>query len=255
MNLPVIRNRRPPFLSAVWRNVALLSWAVPDEVLEPLLPSGLVLDRWDGSAYFSLVGLWFDDIRICGLPSPVRRYEEVNLRFYVRKRTQTNRFLPGVVFIRQLVPHRTTARVARWRYGEPFKFVPMCHRFDTSCPAGSPNQDRVAYGWQHDGRHQGFWIASDEAPCDPPLGSLDEFLTARYWGYNGNPGRPTRAYKLTRPAWTTRRASAWGVECDSRGPFGSTFGRVMTERPASALLASGSHVQVHRPTKLEDLAD
>ena len=43
-----------PFLTAVWSDLILLSYAVPDEVLTPYLPPGLELDRWEGSAWCSL---------------------------------------------------------------------------------------------------------------------------------------------------------------------------------------------------------
>ena len=241
----------PAFLSARWSNVALLSWPIDHLALEPLLPTGLVLDLWGGSAYISLVGLWFDDVRVGGVPSPVRRYEEVNLRFYVRRQYEQNGDQRGVVFIRQLVPHKATAWLARWKYNEPFTAVPMCHRFEESRSGAPSTQRRVAYGWRLNGRRHGFWIESDGQSKDPPAGSLDEFLTARYWGYNGKPGGITRSYSLTRPAWSTTPGARWEVDIDADSLYGSSFGRAMSLQPASVLLASGSRVQLHWPSQLD----
>ena len=114
MRNTLIPFRAPGFLAACWRNVALLSWPVDDELLEPLLPTGLEIDHWGGATYISLVGLWFDDVRVFGIPALPRRYEEINLRFYVRGVSNADDRGPGVVFIRQLVPHRITTWVARW---------------------------------------------------------------------------------------------------------------------------------------------
>ena len=245
--------RAPGFLAARWSNVALLSWAVDGDLLEPLLPSGLEIDRWGGSPYISLVGLWFDDVRVFGIPSPLRRYEEVNLRFYVRRASRSGAAAPGVVFVRQLVPHRVTAWVARLTYREPFSAVSMRHRFDDPDPDSPDGQCRVEYGW-HSGDHQhSFSLASDTAPAYAEPGSLEEFLTARYWGYNGKPGGSTRAYGLKRPPWLIRPASAWQIDCHAVSVYGPQFGRIMSGAPSSALLASGSSVKLNPPKRLKGI--
>lgn len=255
MSNPLLPFRAPGFLAARWRSVALLSWPVADRLLEPLLPGGLEIDRWGGAAYVSLVGLWFDDVRVFGIPAPARRYEEVNLRFYVRRPPDADGGGPGVIFIRQLVPHRMTAFLARRIYGEPFLTVPMCHRFGGADAADPSGQCRVEYGWQSHGRQHGFWLESDAAPGYVARGSLEEFLTARHWGYNGKPGAGARAYNLTRPPWLIRRAGAWGMDCDFVSLYGPELGSVMAGPPASALLASGSCTKLNWPTKLKDDAD
>ena len=84
-----------PFLTALWRRPLLLSWPAPDAALLPLLPAGLCLDRWQGSAYISLVGIGFADTRVFGLPAYPRRYAQVNLRFYVRRRRDAGCPGPG----------------------------------------------------------------------------------------------------------------------------------------------------------------
>ena len=243
--------RAPGFLAARWRDVALLSWAVDDELLEPLLPDGLEIDRWGGSGYISLVGLWFDDVRVFGIPALPRRYEEVNLRFYVRGAPSADDRGPGVVFIRQLVPHRVTTWVARLAYREPFSAVSMCHRFSGPEAVSWPGKRRVAYGWQSVGRQHSFWLESDAEPVYARPGSLEEFLTARHWGYNGKPGGRTLAYTLTRPPWLILPAGPWGIDCDAVSVYGPQFGRIMSGPPSSALLASGSSVKLNVPRRLK----
>jgi hypothetical protein len=60
-----IRGR--PFLTAAWRDLAMINFAVDPTVLRPLLPPGTELDRWQGVTLVSLVGFHFDATRVLGL--------------------------------------------------------------------------------------------------------------------------------------------------------------------------------------------
>ena len=256
----------PPFLTAAWRRPLLLSWHIPADALLPLLPAGLALDCWQGRAYVSLVGLCFADTRIFGIPAWPRRYAEVNLRFYVRRTaaddyapdddydaSDCRRPAPGVVFIRQIVPHRITAVAARRLYGEPFVHRPVQCLTD---PSGA-----VAYRWRGAGVG-GRWhifqaqpsAIADAPPAAAAPGSLDEFLTARYWGYNGKPGGPTRAYQLTRSPWRLQPAVAH-IDADLTaeygiGEYGDALAAAMSRPPASALLASDCRARIRLPRRL-----
>ena len=240
----------PDALTANWLNPLLFSWPVDDGVLTPLLPSGLVIDRWQGSAYISLVGVRFENLRVFGIPALPRRYDEVNLRFYARRPAHDGDRQPGVVFVKQIVPHRLTAWLARSLYGEPFVAAPTGHQFDGFETGAERATRRIAYHWQRNGRRQRFWAESDGTPAYAAPGSLAEFLTVRHWGYNGKPGKRARAYQLSRPAWTLCDAANWGLECDVTEIYGGSFGAAMQKPPASVLLASGSPAQVHLPRRL-----
>ena len=94
------------FLSAEWRSLVMLNYAVDRVVLEPLLPRGVELDLWEGGALVSMVGFLFRDCRVLGVPVPFHRnFEEVNLRFYVRRRVD-GEWRRGVVFVREIVPRQ-----------------------------------------------------------------------------------------------------------------------------------------------------
>jgi len=103
----------------------MLNYVAPEELLAPLVPAGVDLDRWRGTLYVSAVGFLFRDTRVLGVPVPAHRtFPEVNLRFYVRRDVagETRR---GVVFVRELVPRRAIALVARVLYNEPYLALPM----------------------------------------------------------------------------------------------------------------------------------
>lgn len=212
-----------------------------------MLPPGLVIDHWQGRAYISLVGLRFERLRVFGIPALPRRYDEVNLRFYVRRPTDGDDQRPGVVFIRQIVPHRLTALLARSLYGEPFTAARMSHQFDGLDADESESRRRIAYHWQHSGRRQQFWAEYHRTPAFPIADSLDEFLTARYWGYNGKTATVVRTYHVTRLPWQVCQASRWEIDCDFSELCGGRLTKAMQEVPPSVLLASGSRATVSLP--------
>src|SRR5438046_4826753 len=116
-----------PFLSANWRYLAMLNYVVDPAPVEPLVPAGTEIDCENGETFVSVVGFLFLDTRLLGLPIPLHRdFEEVNLRFYVRRKS-ADTWRRGVVFVRELVPRRAIALVARAFYGERYVALPMRH--------------------------------------------------------------------------------------------------------------------------------
>ena len=107
------------FLTAEWRYLAMLNYRVSPSLLYPLVPPGTELDLWNGTAYISVVGFKFQHTRVLGVPIPFHvNFEEVNLRFYVRRETN-GAVRRGVTFIRELVPRAAIAGVAKLAYNEP----------------------------------------------------------------------------------------------------------------------------------------
>src|SRR5687768_8053133 len=116
-----------PFLTAVWCHLAMLNYRVDPGLLAPFVPRGTELDAHEGVTYVSIVGFLFTDTRVLGVPVPFHRdFEELNLRFYVR-RTVGEEIRRGVVFVKELVPRRAIALVARLAYNEPYETRRMSH--------------------------------------------------------------------------------------------------------------------------------
>jgi len=96
-------SRSRPFLTASWRNLAMVNYEVPAALLRPLVPQGTELDSWAGATLASVVGFRFLDTRVLGLPIPGHRdFDEVNLRFYVRRRAPEGWRSAGVYLRRNL---------------------------------------------------------------------------------------------------------------------------------------------------------
>ena len=232
----------PPFLTAEWRRLVMVNFVVAPELLRPLVPMGTRLDAWQDRTYVSVVGFLFLGSRLWGVPVPFHaRFEEINLRFYVRRRNEAED-RRGVVFIREFVPKRAVAGVARWLYGEPYTACPTRHRILD----GAGDAGLVEYGW----RLHGSWHsvrAGDLAPAArPDPGSEEEFITEHYWGYTALDAGRSREYEVRHPPWTVRRAGSGGLECDVGAVYGPAFAEALQGEPSSIFVAEGSSVTVHR---------
>ena len=110
------------FLSAQWKRLLLLTYDVNPQLLMDHLPPGLTLDTIDGRAFVSLVAFDFLDTRVVGIRWPgFINFPEINLRFYVRHPDGRR----GVVFIKEYVPKRVIAWLARTLYNEPYQATTM----------------------------------------------------------------------------------------------------------------------------------
>lgn len=89
--------KSPWVMTQRWNDLLFAHWPLPATDLSPLIPEGLAIDTFDGSAWIGVVPFWMDHIRFHGLPRipGASRFPELNLRTYVRER-HTNQ--PGVYF-------------------------------------------------------------------------------------------------------------------------------------------------------------
>src|SRR5215469_12350333 len=92
------------FLSAEWRDLVMLNYEVEPSVLIRHLPHGTSLDSFKGRTYLTLVGFRFCRTKLLGrFTVPFHAdFDEVNLRFYVRRR-EGGDDRRGVVFIAEVV--------------------------------------------------------------------------------------------------------------------------------------------------------
>ena len=142
-----------PFLTAQWTELLMLNFEVPADLVARLAPPGTEPDLFDGKAYASIVGFAFRDARLHGIRFPGHaRFEEVNLRYYVRRHVDGH-WRRGVVFVREIANRPTVAAVARWIYHE--NYVTRSMRSDTRLPDGSLGPgDPVGYAWRNGWRRR-----------------------------------------------------------------------------------------------------
>src|SRR2546430_10263735 len=189
------RSTMKPFLTANWRYLAMLNFAVDPKILQPLVPVETELDFHNGLTFVSVVGFLFLDTRVIGLPIPLHRdFEEVNLRFYVRRKS-ANEWRRGVVFVRELVPRRAIALVARTFYGEPYLALPMRHALEHK-----DGRVFAEYQWRRGRRWETLAMTASGEPQSAGQGSHEEFFTEPYWGYNARRDGFTKN-RVEDPCW------------------------------------------------------
>jgi uncharacterized protein YqjF (DUF2071 family) len=225
----------------------MLNYEVPPEALEALVPAGVELDRWGGRLFVSVVGFLFANTRVLGFGVPGHRlFQEVNLRFYVRRvvRDEVRR---GVVFVRELVPLRAVAKVARLMYNEPYRALPMRHRFERFGLQGALRRE---YAWQAGSD----WtrISATTTGASQPLeeGSEAEFITEHYWGYTRQRDGSTVEYRVEHPRWNVWTATDAKLDGEVASVYGETFATLLSGVPISAFVADGSAVTVYWPKKI-----
>lgn len=232
---------QPRFLDAEWRMLAMLNYETDAAVVSPLVPSGCELDTWNGRTFLSVVGFQFLKTRVRGVPVPFHRdFEEVNLRFYVRHRSGEG-WRRGVVFVKELVPRRAIAWVARVVYHENYVALPMRHAV-----AGS----QLRYEWRPGREWEGLRVQIAGLPATPPEGAEESFITEHYWGYAAQPKGGTLEYQVEHPRWAVWRAESAALDCDVAALYGDAFAEPLSAPPVTAFVADGSPVVVRRGRRL-----
>ncbi|MFZ0084619.1 MAG: DUF2071 domain-containing protein [Candidatus Acidiferrales bacterium] len=241
-----IEPERGVFLSAEWRGLVMLNYEVAPELLHEYVPRGVELDAFAGKTFVSLVGFRFLRTQLLGFFAvPFHsNFDEVNLRFYVRRRAAAeNR--RGVVFIRELVPRFAIAGLARIAYGEKYDSCPMVNR-------GVRTETGISaeYRWMFEG--QKFRLAGEAGGAPDYVGeeSLENFITEHYWGYSARAEGASIEYRVAHPRWRIWRAAKSGFEGDAAGLYGAAFAETLRHKPDSAFIAEGSPVVVHRGRRI-----
>lgn len=69
-----------------WNDLLFAHWPMPAQSVAPLLPAGLQIDTYNGSAWVGVTPFQVDRIKLRGLPTVARglSYPELSLRTYVR---------------------------------------------------------------------------------------------------------------------------------------------------------------------------
>jgi uncharacterized protein YqjF (DUF2071 family) len=239
-----------PWLKAKVRHLTMLNYEIGTELLWPYVPRGVEIDLWEGKPFISIVGFMFRQLKIFGIPVPwCQEFEQANLRFYVRRRTEVG-VRRGVVFVREVVPRRIVALVARQLFREKYVYLPMIHDIAFGEPTGS-RHTRIEYKWYHHGRWHGIQTQVGNGTALPDLESLEAFCTERYWGYTVGLHGCCLEYRFKHPQWQIQPASAAAFVCGEANIFGPGFGACLIQKPRSAFTSEGSEIELFLPRALQ----
>lgn len=166
---------RPWWGRQTWHSLAFLHWRVPASALRPLIPAGLEIDEFDGTAWVAVTPFWMSGVTIRGVP-PVpllSRFPELNTRTYVTRDSR-----PGVWFFSLDAGSYPAVLAARALFHLPYHYARMRHR---------TLRGKVSYTSERPG---GPGFAATYGPTGEVFrsrpGTLEHFLTERYCLYSRN---------------------------------------------------------------------
>ncbi len=219
----------------------MANYEVAPEILADRVPKGTLLDFHEGKCFVSLVAFMFLDTRVLGFPVPFHiNFEEVNLRFYVKRETETET-RRGVVFVKEIVPRFALAFVARTFYGEPYEVWRMSH---------AKSENDLSYAWWKGDCQNQLKVKIGENLGVPDTESHGEFIIEHYWGYTQRGAARCDEYKVEHPKWELFSVDSAKIDVDFGKIYGEKFAFLNNENPYSILLAKGSEISVYKGAKI-----
>ncbi|MEE6257449.1 YqjF family protein [Plantactinospora sonchi] len=190
-----------------WDRITFLHWRYPPEVIGSMLPAGLEVETFDGSAWVGLTPFLMREVRAPLVPALpwLSRFPETNVRTYVRD----GRGRTGIWFLSLDAARLPAVLAARATYALPYYWSRMSVRVDG---------ERVGY------RCRRRWPGPAGVRCDvdvrlgPPLTEeerdpLAHFLTARYRLFTRIGGRLATA-EVAHPDWPLQHVEPLRVDQD-----------------------------------------
>lgn len=229
-----------PFLTAVWSDLILINYSVPDAALAPYLSPGLEPDHWDGSAWCSLVAFDFTQTRVLGwsVPYPCNLcdFAEFNLRLYVRQGSRH-----GVVFVRELAPNPLVCGLAKMIYNEPYTATPI-----TSRVTQVGDVRRVRHDFVVDGKAQMVAVTARGEAAQPSLDSFAAWVKEQEAGFNQSRTGRVTSFQVQHPPWRTYPVEEAQMDIDFVHIYGPHWQFLQQQAPDSVVLAEGSQIAIYQ---------
>ena len=217
-----------------------------------LLPVGTELDFWNGRTFVSLVGFRFLNTKLLGLPIPFHRnFNEVNLRFYVRRRTAEG-WRRGVVFVKEIVPLPAVALIARRVYNENYITLPMRHRIELPQPSNGRARVTGVFVEVANGNGLKCLRRSLEIQVHFPRAQKrnSSLSITGVTRLNGMAARSNTV--LNTPAWAHLYGgrSPGRLHGDVDSLYGPDYADILSRAPSSAFVVDGSAIVVRKGSRL-----
>ena len=186
-----------------WEQVTFIHWRFDPDVVQRLLPSGLTVETFDGSAWVGLVPFY---MRVA-LPKSrsvpwLSRFAETNVRTYVCGADGTN----GVWFFSLDAARLGAVVIARTTYRLPYFWSKMSVE-----RSGSTMHYRCDRRWPGPRAASRASIEIGEPYDAADLTTLDHFLTAR-WALFSAPRSGLRIARAFHDPWPLHRAQILGLD-------------------------------------------
>lgn len=235
------------FLMADWQKLIFVNYEVDKEQLLPHLPKGLELDSHENKYYLSFVAMRFDNTKIKGISFPFhKRFEEVNLRFYVKRKLSNGTWRKGVVFISEIVPKRAITMIARILYNESYQTLTMSHQWSQD-----GNSQTIGYSLDKHNQSHNIQIVSNNENNDINPNSDEHFIIERYFGYTTSRKNKTIEYKVRHRPWQTQNVLDSKMTLNFEAIYGPEFSFLNDIKPNTIYYTEGSCTYVENKKVLE----
>jgi uncharacterized protein len=228
------------FLKANWENIIMANYVIDPKILIPFLPKGVELDLFNDKCYISLVGFMFKNTKLFSIPIPFfGDFEEINLRFYVKRIDENGTIRRGVVFINETIPYPIVAWMANKLYNEHYTVVPTKHNII---------EDKfvkiVEFQWLLNKKWNSIKVQAAVASKAMEENSLERFIYEHYYGYTKISESETEEYKLQHPSWKVSQVTDYAIDCDFETMYGKSFSVLNEIKPEGVFIANGSAVAI-----------
>lgn len=196
-----------PVMYHQWNWITFVHWRYPAEMVQSMLPSGLTVQTYDGTAWVGVTPFLMQGLRAPAVPAVpwLSGFPEINVRTYVRDQ----RGRAGIWFLSLDAARLPAVLAARAGYALPYFWSDMTIRVDG---------DRITY------RCRRRWPGPSGARCDvesrlgPRLvdserDELVHFLTARHRLFTVIVGR-LMAAEAEHPPWPLHRVELLRLDQD-----------------------------------------
>jgi uncharacterized protein YqjF (DUF2071 family) len=208
--------RRPWVMAQTWEHLLFAHWPVSPAALAPLVPAGLTIDTFDGSAWIGITPFRARQVRLRGLPAVpgLSDFHEINVRTYVTVDDK-----PGVYFFSLDADTLLGVPTARVWYLLPYFFTTALFE---------ERGERVSATFSR--AHPGAPAATFAAEYRPvrPIAhaepdSLEWWLTERYCLYAMDGAGQIHRAEIHHAPWPLQRAEAGIHENTMAAPLGLTL--------------------------------
>ena len=232
-------------IKAKWKKLVLANYAIEPSLLTKYLPLHTQHEYWNDRCFVSLVGFMFLETKILGMKFPFHsNFEEVNLRFYVRRPVQGG-WKRGVVFIKEIVPLHAVTFIANTFFREHYETMPMKHSWKLS-----NERMEIEYQWKKK-EWNTLKVTTGSLPYDMVKGSQEDFFTENYWGYNRVHADLTLEYEVEHPPWKFYKPMEYFIQADFGRLYGPEFSFLTNESPYSVIVAEGSGITLKKGTEVK----
>ena len=229
------------FLESKWQRLVSINYVVDAKILEPYIPAGTELELFNNKCFVSLVAFRYDDTKLLRFKVPFHtQFEEINLRFYVRRKLPNRQWRSEVAFTKLFFPKPALSAVANSIYKENYETRRMRHTW---------KEDEkflyTSYGLNKSHWHQ-FSIISEKDPIPIEFNSPAYFFSKHYWGTSQIDSKASTEYMIEHPEWFTYETVKADINFDFGLLFGDDFESLTNSKPDSVQMFDGSDVTIYR---------